>query len=98
MTRQSGDECHFSAGVLPTLRPVAPREWISSRCEYRVITNDYDPVARLLGTFLTIAAGPCGLGDEGYNMGISGTISSRHRNERAYTYDAIGQLTNAGAQ
>jgi len=63
------------------------------------ITNTYDPVARLLGTFLKNSSGTTlDAASYGYNAGNQRTnfLNATGTNV-AYTYDPIGQLTNAAS-
>src|SRR5580704_6201464 len=62
-----------------------------------VITNDYDPVARLLGTFLNNSGGTTlDSATYGYNVGNQRTnFVNAAGTTVGYAYDAIGQLSNA---
>src|SRR5271156_228196 len=64
-----------------------------------VITNDYDPVARLLGTFLNNSSGTTlDSARYGYNVGNQRTTYTNVGGTNvSYTYDNIGQLTVAAS-
>jgi RHS repeat-associated protein len=61
------------------------------------ITNTYDAVGRMLGTMLLNSGGSL-LDTNGYSYNVAGQRSQQvftGGNKMDYTYDAIGQLTNA---